>query len=121
MITLSFARSDNRWYILVAGTLEERVMILGADTLLDIAAEGTGTVYQSFFIHPTTNDNKYLLQQGKSHGYSALFKRQDIPSGGASYACPSYKDKHINQYLWLGDAVGRALGSFPEVILFKKK
>lgn len=122
MVKVIFAKVDNSWYLLSAdASKEERMMILGADTLLDLATESTHSCYQTFFAQGTSSSDKYMLQSGKNGGYSALYRRQIIPSGGAAYVCPSYKGKNINQYLWLCEPMGKVLGGFPEVILFKKQ
>jgi hypothetical protein len=120
MVSLGFSKGiDGSWYVITNGSMEERRMILGANTLLDLTAGNSA--YQSFDFLGIEKDDLYTQREGKNVGYSALFKQQDSPDGGATYACPSYKGEPINHYLWLGNVVGKAFNGFPDVILFKKR
>jgi hypothetical protein len=103
MKILSFNKEYNNWYIDLPtwiGSKSALQMILGADVLLDILAEGKNTV--------TLN-----ISLGEQVGYDVLV-RQSYNLAGADY---KYNDMDV----WLCGVTIYVFGYFPKKIYFKKQ
>lgn len=97
---------DNKWYIVLPdypGPKADLEMVLGADTLLDIIAQGTNEVNANIDLNPF-NDFKYCLS-----------KKQDTPDiGGALYYISSFNESFD---IWLCDVTRFVFdGNLPETI-----
>lgn len=107
MKNFNFERDpDGRWYIILPeweGDREELEMVMGADTLLDIIAQGENIVNVSFSEEPFKNA-KYIL----------TFKNHE--SGGANYLVTS---KLHNFDIWLCHVTEFVFGFFPKILYIK--
>lgn len=102
---------DNRWYADVpewTGFKEELEMVSGADTMLDIIAQGESEVR--------------LKLSTKHFDNSSCLKllREDSEIGGGHYVMEKYIGIEFNLELWLCEVTRFVLGCIPENIYIAK-
>jgi len=110
-----FLREGGGWYIDLPEYLEQGgskgdlAMVAGADTMLDIMAEGESTVEIQLDTHPF--DGADLLE---------LVEVCDPVVGGGYYVLHTYNSKPINHRMWLCAVTNFVFGHLPESIYIKK-
>lgn len=101
---------DNRWYVDLPdweGSKAELEMVMGADTMLEIIAEGENNVSIHFDLEPYEGANKLELKE--------------VLEVGAFYMLESYKGIELNLDMWLCDVTKFVFGDFPENIYFNAR
>ena len=110
-----FVKEGYDWYIelpeylAAGGSKGDLAMVAGADTMLDIMAEGNGSVTLQIDTHPFPGAD--------------LVERTEIcdPSmGGGYYLMPSFNGKPLQHRMWLCDVTNFVFGNLPEKIYIKK-
>lgn len=99
----------NKWYADVPewdGERWELEMVYGADTMLDIMAQGDDEVY----LNLSTEEPTHVP-------YDTLEKIKDTPDiGGATYLMKSYKGIEYNLEIWLCHVTSFVFGELPKII-----
>jgi hypothetical protein len=112
--------TDNKWYADVpewTGDKWELEMVCGADTMLEIMAQGEEEV----FLNLTTEDPR---GNPENPGYvpirlhiDTLTKIKDTPDiGGATYMMKSWRGMEFNLEIWLCHVTSFVFGELPETI-----
>jgi len=99
---------DNRWYVDLPdwkGSKAELEMVAGADTMLEMIAEGHDAVQAHFDINPY-------------EGGDELVCKEIHPEGGATYILKTYRGVELNLQMWLCDVTTFVFGYFPKIIYF---
>lgn len=115
-----YKTTENYWYIELPewrGDIEDLQMVSGADTMLDIVAEGRNYVFLTL-TDEFIDKFDVLELQVKCSDYD--FDSQGGPSSGAYYLMKSYKGIEFNLKMWLCDVTRYVLGYFPENIYILK-
>lgn len=101
------------WYVDLpdwTGSKDDLLMVSGADTFLDMLAEGENEVHLSISEFPFNGADE-LVFQDKAH---------DI-GNGAYYIIPKYRGIELRHEAWLCDVMLHVFdGRFPERIYFSK-
>jgi hypothetical protein len=102
-----YKTETHRWYVDIPsypGNIDELEMVCGADTMLDILAQGEKRINLSF-------SDKYIENAIK------LVKIKDTPDiGGAEYFFKSYMDIDYDINLWLCGVTEWVFGYLPDTI-----
>jgi hypothetical protein len=117
MRRFKFVREDTgKWYVVLpewTGERWELEMVCGADTMLDVMAQGEDAVYLTLSLtsfNCSEDDEPYVDP-------SMLTKVKDTPDiGGALYLLPSYGGIEYNMEVWLCHVTEWLFGIMPEVI-----
>jgi len=118
MKTFRFYKDQtNRWYADLPdwrGTHAELEMISGADTFLNIMAEGSSEIHVILSDESFENSDLLAIKQyGRSDGWEL--------GEGAWYNMPSYQGiKYPDFEMWLCAVTKFVFGDFPEIIYFSK-
>ena len=108
---LKFYRENTgRWYVDLPeweGSKEDLEMVLGADDLMNLLAQGDD------FIYAQIGDEKF-----PGSVQMVMFEMGSIDMGGAWYLVPSISGIDFNLRLWLCDVTKFVFGYFPENIWF---
>lgn len=107
-----YKESDNRWYADLPeweGPKAALEMVCGADTMLDILAQGEGNTILDMSVEPI-------------NGYEMLIFLHETPDldEGAYYHMESYMGLEFNLDVWLCDVTKFVFGEFPKIIYFNK-
>ena len=110
-----YKETNGNWYVDLPeweGTKAELQMVAGADSFLDILAEGEGGVHvvlsDEYF---EGSDNLKIKELGRLEGWEL--------GEGAWYRLDSYKGiPHFNLDMWLCDVTKFVFGDFPKIIYF---
>jgi hypothetical protein len=113
MKTLKFNKEpDNRWYVDLPeweGPKADLEMVSGADTMLDIIAQGEGTA--TLYMDTTYHDGFETLE----------LNRPAIELGnGAYYTMGKYQGIDFDLEMWLCDVTKFVFDEFPTKIYFAK-
>ena len=106
-----YKESDGSWFIQLpewSGEKSALQMVLGADTLLDIMAQGHQEILVRFSDEGFPGGNVLVRQ--------CLGIPGDPDMGGATYKMESYAGIDYNLDLWLCDVTHFVFGEFPEYI-----
>lgn len=112
MKTYKFEKNErSKWFVVLPEFLEkypgheaELQMVFGADTMLDIIAQGEDHVYLN-------------LSLMHFEGCDELHKLNNTPNvGGAMYVMPKYKGFDYNLEMWLCGVTEFVFGHMPEKI-----
>jgi hypothetical protein len=111
MAIYKFIKDEKGWYIDLQGSPFDRTlkgMVRGADTLLDILAEGRSEVRVDASTFPV-------------EGYERLDRKDFVNFGfrGANYFAEKYKEKRINHNLWLCPVTLWVFLRYPKYIYYK--
>lgn len=110
--TVKFVKESNGdWFVNLpewTGDKSELQMVMGADTLLDIMAQGHDEIVV------------YISTEGFPGG-NVISKYQegfdgDVSIGGAMYNLPQYRGIDFNLNLWLCDVTAFVFGEMPDHI-----
>ena len=117
---MKFYKENNKWYIELpewTGEKWELEMVCGADTMLDIAAQGEDVVYLNISIeNPRYNPNEPDSLPILLH-VDQLIKIKDTPDiGGALYMLKSFRGFEYNLEVWLCHVLSFVFGELPETI-----
>jgi len=108
---LKFYRENTgRWYVDLPeweGSKEDLEMVLGADDLMNLLAQGDDVIYAQIA------DEKF-----SGSVQMVMFEMGSIDMGGAWYLVPSISGIDFNLRLWLCDVTKFVFGYFPENIWF---
>ena len=105
-----YKEETNQWYVDIPdfpGLKEELEMVAGADTLLDIYAEGKKSIH--IFLS--------LTEQPRFD--SLLFLEEDELKYGAFYKVQRYNEANDPFQIWLCSVTLYVFGEFPKVIYIK--
>jgi hypothetical protein len=105
-----YKESDTSWYIDLPewpGEKAELAMVMGADVLLEILAQGEGEVKVTFADEPFEGAEQMTYYQDGNE------------IGGAYYHLKSYMGIDYDFTLWLCDVTKFVFGKMPETIYFK--
>ena len=108
-----YKESDNRWYVDLPeweGPKANLEMVMGADVMLDILAQGEGEVTLNMSKEP---------EPGLSEMLCFLKETPDLGEG-AYYHMESYIELEFNLDIWLCDVTKFVFGEFPTIIYFNK-
>jgi hypothetical protein len=111
---IKFEREGSEWYAVIPeypGPKEDLQMILGADHLLYIIAEGASQVELTFDTDPF--EGSELLTR-KAFGWQG-----DPEYEGATYWLESYRGLPYGFDLWLCDVTKFVFGDLPQTIYFQ--
>lgn len=112
--------TDNKWYADVPtwkGEKWELEMVCGADTMLEIAAQGEAEVHIMLSTQDFRNDmdDPQAILPGVK--IDTLTKIKDTPDiGGALYLMKEYKGIEYNLEVWLCHVTEFVFGELPETI-----
>jgi len=117
---MKFYKESDKWYIDLPewpGERWELEMVCGADTMLDIAAQGETTVYLNIL----DTDPRYNPNDPNSLpillSVDTLVKIKDTPDiGGALYMLKTFRGIEYNLEVWLCHVIEFVFGSIPEKI-----
>ena len=115
MVNYRFYKTGSSWYIDLpayidqGGSIDDLQMVDGADTMLDILAEGCDEV--SLSISSETFADANLVE---------LIEKCDPFIGGGNYVLRNYNGQTINQQMWLCQVTEFVFGDIPERIYVKK-
>lgn len=111
MKSYKFEVNNRRWYVVLpewTGTKAELEMVCGADTMLDIIAEGESYVTLTLSLEPF-------------EGAVTLEKIADNASaGGADYILKEFGGIQYNLEMWLCDVTSFVFGHLPQTIYLAK-
>jgi len=103
-----YKETSDRWYADLPeweGSKADLEMVCGADTMLDIMAQGENEVYLRLSLEEPTELSNTLI------------KIKDTPDiGGATYLMKDWKWIEYNLEIWLCDVTRFVFGSLPEII-----
>lgn len=109
---------DNKWYADVptwTGEKWELEMVCGADTMLELIAQGEDEVHLGLY-----TENPRVIKPGKPPillQVDTLEKIRDTPiEGGALYLLKSYKGMEFNLEVWLCHVTSFVFGELPQTI-----
>ena len=105
-----YRETTGRWYVDLPeweGSKEDLEMVLGADDLMNLLAQGDDVIYAQ-------------IADGEFPGsvQMVMFEMGSIDMGGAWYLVPSISGIDFNLRLWLCDVTKFVFGYFPENIWF---
>lgn len=103
-----------QWYIDLpewTGSMDELQMVLGADNMLDIIAQGSDTVTLYLSIEPFEGANILTWLEDGIPGYENM--------GGAIYRLHQYNGIVFDTDMWLCDVTKFVFGEIPKLIYFK--
>ena len=109
-----FVRENMGWYIDLPEYLEQGgdkgdlQMISGADTMLDIIAQGSGEVVLQIDIDPFEGADELVLTE-----------LCDPILGGGYYYMEKFENKEVKKDLWLCDVTRFVFGNIPERIYIR--
>lgn len=115
MLNLTFYREwDGRWYVDLPdfpGEQAELEMVLGADSMLDIYAQGENRINLTIFL----DEQEALINKGVDRFDTFIKDKEDIESG-AIYVTKkvngiAYKEDFL---IWLCDVTKWVFGNFPD-------
>ena len=97
-------------YLVQGGSKADLAMVAGADTMLDIIAEGASSVTITMDTTPF-------------EGADALnpIRLRDPSTGGAGYVMHAFEGKVVNGEMWLCAVTEFVFGGMPEWIYVRKK
>lgn len=104
---------DNRWYADLpdwTGSKAELQMVMGADTMLDMIAEGYDTVLAHFDLDFYEGSDVLVLKEIHPEDFS-----------GATYILKTYRGIELNLEMWLCDVTKFVFGYFPKNIYFNAR
>lgn len=108
-----FYKIQDQWFIDLPqweGSIADLQMVAGADTFLDILAQGDDNVYVTLSETEMENSDKLIFESlGDPHQWS---------EGGANYKLESYKGQKFDLDVWLCDVTKFVFGDFPKIIYF---
>jgi len=113
MKTCTFVREYGGWYIDLpeylqqGGSKGDLALVAGADTLLDLLAEGRDRVTIDMGTQPFAGADELLLLRPS-------------PAGGGDYLIGRFEGREIQQELWLCDVTLFVFGDLPERIYIRK-
>ncbi|MFL5730799.1 MAG: DUF6717 family protein [Cytophagaceae bacterium] len=116
MVTYTFIKEGSSWYIDLpeyirqGGKKADLQMVEGADTMLELMAEGGRSLRVS--IDRNLFDEADLL---------VLTQKCDPSIGGGYYRMKTYEGKDIHQTMWLCGVLDFVFGEIPEKIFVKKE
>ena len=102
---LKFEKEGNDWFVVLpewTGPKADLQMVCGADTLLDIFANGYDNV--RLFVDTTNFDDSKCLSLIETDGESGTY---------------SYKDGDIEMTVWLCPVTKTVFGAIPQTIYFR--
>lgn len=112
---------DGRWYIVLPewdGERDELEMVGGADTMLDILAQGESPIFLELSTEEFDGADKLDLLAKCSDDYFEL-QGQGYPSSGAFYQVSRLKQVEYDLPIWLCDVTKFVFGDFPKTIYIK--
>ncbi|MFT3703869.1 MAG: hypothetical protein QM802_16005 [Agriterribacter sp.] len=115
MHTYTFTKEFSGWYIELpeyidqGGSKGDLQMVDGADTMLDIMANGGSSITLDF------NDKTF---EGADE--VILIEKCDPYIGGGNYMIPQWEGNAIDQRLWLCAVTEFVFGYMPEIIFVKR-
>jgi hypothetical protein len=110
-----FVKEDGQWYIDLleylqqGGTKGDLQMVAGADTMLDIIAQGKDSVTVTLDTRPFKGAD--LVQ---------LLQRCDPAVGGGDYFMKTFNGQEVNRQMWLCSVTTFVFGDIPEKIYVRK-
>jgi hypothetical protein len=111
--TLTFEKeASGRWYVVLPewkGSKAALEMVEGADTMLEIMAQGQNEVTLLVSEQPFEDANKLILTEDLSNGI-----------GGGMYLLKTYQGKEINHPMWLCEVLVWVFKKLPPVVYFKR-
>jgi hypothetical protein len=109
--TKNFYKDSYGWFIDLPewpGEIDDLAMVMGADTMLDMMAEGESRILIQF-----SNEN--------FENAEVLIKlRDDLDIGGAHYLLQTYMGIEFSLELWLCDVTKFMFGTMPNKIYLKR-
>lgn len=105
-----YKEKSGRWYIDLPeweGTKEDLEIVLGADELMNLLAQGDDEIYVQIGDEKFPGANQMIMVEMGS-----------IDMGGAWYLVPSIGQIEFNLRLWICDVTKFIFGQFPETIWF---
>ena len=105
-----YKEKSGRWYIDLPeweGTKEDLEMVLGADDLMNLIAQGDDEIYVQVGDEKFPGANQMIMVEMGS-----------IDMGGAWYLVPSVGQIEFNPRIWICDVTKFIFGQFPETIWF---
>jgi len=109
--TLKFEKDTlSQWFAVIpewSGSRDDLQMVMGADTLLEIIAQGENNVEVLFSTEPFEGSN--VLN----------WSEDDLVIGGGYYELPTYMNIEYNLNIWLCDVTKFVFGDMPRHIYFK--
>jgi hypothetical protein len=113
MKTLEFTKDvdTGRWYVVLpnwTGPKESLEMVMGADTLLDIASENKMGIV------------RLLISEKPFEGSNELLIKNIDKTEGAFYRLNEFDGKNVDLDIWLCDVTKFVMGGFPKKIYIKK-
>lgn len=110
---MKFYKESDKWYVDLPewpGERWELEMVCGADTMLDIAAQGDAVTYINADIEPFTSDGLEIISD-------VLVKIKDTPDiGGALYMLKTFKGIEYNLEVWLCHVLTWLYNENPNII-----
>ncbi|WP_158827671.1 DUF6717 family protein [Mucilaginibacter lacusdianchii] len=110
--TLTFEKEHTgRWYVVLpewTGGKAALEMVEGADTMLDIMAQGEKEVTLTVSEQPFEDANKLILTEDLSNSI-----------GGGMYLLKDYQGGEINHKMWLCEVITYVFKKLPPVVYFK--
>lgn len=106
-----YKTAANRWYIDLPkweGSIDELEMVQGADTMLDMISNNTSECHMTISDDPFDGADEITLVTDLSDSV-----------GGGDYFMESYKDKAVNQEIWLCEVTLSVFGFLPLNIYIK--
>jgi hypothetical protein len=103
-----YKTAANRWYIDLPefeGSIDELEMVQGADTMLDMVSNNTSECYMIISDEPFEGADKITLVTNLSDSV-----------GGGDYFMESYRDKIVNQNMWLCSVTVKVFNDLPAKI-----
>lgn len=97
-------------YLEQGGSKGDLAMVAGADTMLDVIAEGRDRVIVSMDTQPFANADELVL-----------LRLCEPSMGGGYYLMQSFEGRLINQEMWLCGVTEFVFGGMPEKIYVKKE
>ncbi|XZF14674.1 DUF6717 family protein [Chitinophagaceae bacterium MMS25-I14] len=114
MKTYRFIKTGGQWfidlpeYIEQGGHYADLQMVEGADTMLDMMADGEASVTLQIAEEPFEGPDMLLLTE-----------KCDPGIGGGYYLMPQYEGRQIDQMMWLCQVTEFVFGYLPERIFVK--
>lgn len=109
---LTFAKeSSGRWYVVLPewkGSKAALEMVEGADTMLDIMAQGQNEVTLLVSEQPFEGSNELILTEDLSDSI-----------GGGMYLLKAYNGKDIDHKMWLCEVMHWVFDKLPSVVYLK--
>jgi len=115
MRSFVFMKEDSGWYVDLpefieqGGSKGDLQMVEGADAMLDIIAEGKNKV--TLIMDENPFENSTIIE---------LLEKCDPIIGGGYYLLPKWKNKTINQRMWLCGVTEFVFGYLPAKIFIRE-